>query len=60
MVMSSFRYDRDGRLLVGSVGSLDHAASPTHEFWAKKKLAALFPQLEHKKNLITPGMAGLP
>ncbi len=49
LVMSSFRYDRDGRLLVGSVGSLDHAASPTHEFWAKKKLAALFPQLEHKK-----------
>ncbi|GLQ15855.1 NAD(P)/FAD-dependent oxidoreductase [Maritalea porphyrae] len=49
LVMSSFRYDRDGRLLVGSVGSLDHAASPTHEFWAKKKLAAIYPQLSHKK-----------
>lgn len=49
LVMSSFRYDRDGRLLVGSVGSLDHVASPTHEFWAKKKLAALYPQLAHKK-----------
>ncbi|WP_299343702.1 FAD-binding oxidoreductase [uncultured Maritalea sp.] len=49
LVMSSFRYDRDGRLLVGSVGSLDHAASATHEFWAQKKLAAIYPQLAHKK-----------
>jgi len=49
LVMTSFRYDRDGRLLVGSVGALDHAASPTHELWAHKKLAAVYPQLAHKK-----------
>lgn len=49
LVMSSFRYDSDGRLLVGSVGSLDHATSPTHEFWAQKKLAAIYPQLARKK-----------
>jgi len=48
LVMSSFRRDRDGRLLVGSVGSLDHQASSTHEFWAQKKLAAIYPELEGK------------
>lgn len=49
LVMSSFRFDRAGRLLVGSVGSLDHQASSTHELWAQKKLAALYPELEGKK-----------
>ncbi|MGJ8527199.1 NAD(P)/FAD-dependent oxidoreductase [Maritalea sp.] len=49
MVMSSFRFDRDGRFLLGSVGSLNHAASSAHKFWAQKKLAALYPQLAGKK-----------
>jgi len=48
MVMSSFRYDCEGRLLVGSVGSLDHFASGVHETWAQKKLAQIYPQLATK------------
>lgn len=44
-VMSSFRRDHAGRLLVGSLGALDHAGSAIHRGWARKKLAALFPDL---------------
>jgi len=44
-VMSAFRRDRDGRLMLGSLGALDHAGSAVHRRWARKKLAALFPAL---------------
>jgi len=44
-VMSAFRRDHAGRLLVGSLGALDHAGSVVHRGWARKKLAALFPDL---------------
>lgn len=44
-VMSAFRRDHDGRLLVGSLGALDHPGSAVHRGWARKKLAALFPAL---------------
>lgn len=44
-VMSSFRLDRAGRLLVGAVGSLDSAGGPLHRAWAVRKIATLFPAL---------------
>lgn len=45
MVMSSFRTDAMGRLIVGAVGSLGHAASGLHRAWAARYLAHLFPSL---------------
>lgn len=45
MVMSSFRRDGAGRLIIGGIGSLDHAGGEIHRRWASRKLAALFPRL---------------
>ncbi len=44
-VMSSFRLDRAGRLVVGGIGSLEEAGGPVHRDWARRKVAALFPDL---------------
>ena len=44
-MMSSFRRDAAGRLLIGAIGSLDHAGSSVHRRWASRKLGALFPQV---------------
>ena len=44
-VMSAFRRDAEGRLVVGSLGQLDHAGSGIHRRWARRKLANLFPRL---------------
>jgi glycine/D-amino acid oxidase-like deaminating enzyme len=42
-VMSSFRMDGAGRLILGAIGSLDGPGRPLHRGWARRKLAALFP-----------------
>jgi glycine/D-amino acid oxidase-like deaminating enzyme len=44
MVMSSFRLDAAGRLIVGAVGSLHGVGLSIHHGWARRKLGALFPQ----------------
>ena len=44
-VMSSFRLDAAGRLLIGAVGSLQGPGARWHRAWAARKLAALFPDL---------------
>lgn len=44
-VLTSFRLDRDGRFLLGAVGSLGYATAPLHLAWARRKLAALYPDL---------------
>ncbi len=44
-MMSSFRLDAAGRLLIGAIGSLDHAGSAVHRRWAARKIGALFPQI---------------
>lgn len=44
-VMTSFRLDQAGHLLIGAIGSLDHAGRSIHQAWAKRKLAKLYPQL---------------
>jgi glycine/D-amino acid oxidase-like deaminating enzyme len=45
LVMSSFRRDAAGRLIIGGIGSLDHPGEPVHRNWAERKMVKLFPQL---------------
>ena len=45
MVMSSFRWDAEGRLVIGGVGSLDSLGRGAHLAGAQRKLTMLFPQL---------------
>ena len=45
LVMTSFRMDAGGRLIVGAIGALDHAGAGLHRAWARRKMPALFPQL---------------
>ncbi|HWU50185.1 MAG TPA: FAD-binding oxidoreductase [Asticcacaulis sp.] len=44
-VLSSFRMDRMGRLIFGSVGALSGAGEIIHKGWARRALRRLFPQL---------------
>ncbi|MDE5458897.1 FAD-dependent oxidoreductase [Bradyrhizobium sp. CSA112] len=44
-VLSSFRLDRSGRLVFGSVGALERAGASVHRAWAVRSLRRLFPQL---------------
>ncbi|WP_376960204.1 FAD-binding oxidoreductase [Azospirillum sp. A26] len=44
-VLSSYRFDRRGRLVFGSVGALRGTGTAVHRAWAQRSLAALFPQL---------------
>lgn len=45
LILSSFRLDKDGRLCVGSVGSLDNFAMDVNQTWAKRTLNKVFPQI---------------
>lgn len=44
-VLSSFRFDRQGRLVFGSVGALRGTGHAIHRNWGRRALAKLFPQL---------------
>ena len=44
-VLCSFRLDRSGRLIFGSVGALNGAGRHVHTAWAKRALRKIFPQL---------------
>jgi len=44
-ILSSFRMDKAGRLIFGSVGALRNSGTAIHLGWAKRALARLFPQL---------------
>lgn len=44
LVMSSFRIDRQGRLIVGGIGDLDGPGRAIHQSWARRKLRELFPR----------------
>lgn len=46
LVMTSFRRDAEGRMIVGAIGGMGHALSGLHRHWARRKLTALFPQLD--------------
>ncbi|MFN4312018.1 MAG: NAD(P)/FAD-dependent oxidoreductase [Ferrovibrio sp.] len=45
MVMNSFRMDRAGRLVFGSIGALRGSGAAVHRAWAKRALRKLFPGL---------------
>lgn len=45
MVLSSFRLDRAGRLVFGSVGALDGLGLAVHRAWARRAMAKIFPAL---------------
>lgn len=45
LVMSSFRTDAAGRLILGGMGDPGHTAGAIHAAWARRKLARLFPDL---------------
>ena len=44
-ILSSFRFDRAGRLVFGSVGALRGTGLAIHEAWAKRALRRLFPRI---------------
>ncbi|MDH0614560.1 MULTISPECIES: FAD-binding oxidoreductase [unclassified Agrobacterium] len=44
-ILSSFRMDKAGRLIFGSVGALRGTGAAIHRAWAKRSLKRLFPQL---------------
>lgn len=45
LVLSSFRLDKAGRLIVGSVGMVDKTAFRLHRDWTKRTLSNVFPQV---------------
>ena len=49
LVMSSWRLDRAGRLVIGGMGALNHFGSALHRSWLPRKLAALYPELKDAK-----------
>lgn len=44
-ILSSYRFDRQGRLVFGSVGALRGGGQAVHRAWGRRELARLFPQL---------------
>lgn len=42
-VMTSFRMDAEGRLIVGAVGSLEKMGASIHQAWIRRKLDLMFP-----------------
>jgi len=47
MVMSSFRLDATGRMILGGIGDVAGPARAVHAGWARRKLRAIFPELAH-------------
>ncbi len=47
LIMSSFRTDRAGRLILGGIGNADGHGEPIHAGWARRKLRAVYPDLAH-------------
>ena len=45
MVMSSFRIDQAGRMIVGAIGNLEGPGRAVHASWARRKLAKVYPEL---------------
>lgn len=45
-ILSSFRFDKEGRLVFGSVGALRGPGLPIHRNWGRRAMTKLFPQLK--------------
>ncbi|MDR6633116.1 sarcosine oxidase [Phyllobacterium sp. 1468] len=48
-ILSSFRMDRAGRLIFGSVGALRGTGMAVHKAWAARSIRKLFPQIKDVK-----------
>ena len=48
-VPGSYRHDANGRLIIGSVGSLNGLGGNLHVAWARRTIRNLFPTLQQKK-----------
>lgn len=46
LVMSSWRLDQAGRLVIGGMGALNHFGSGLHRSWLIRKLGTLYPELK--------------
>lgn len=44
-VMTSFRVDGDGRMIIGGIGNLEGPGAAIHASWARRKLRSLFPSI---------------
>lgn len=49
LVMSSFRIDEAGRMIVGGVGNTDGPGGAIHRKWARRRLRSLFPSIGELK-----------
>lgn len=45
LILSSYRLDASGRLIVGSVGKVEGFANELHKAWAKRTINKIFPQI---------------
>lgn len=45
LIMTSFRLDQAGRMIIGGMGDLGNAGRSAHVSWVRRKLADLYPQL---------------
>jgi glycine/D-amino acid oxidase-like deaminating enzyme len=45
LILSSFRLDQAGRLIVGSVGQVENGGYSLHESWARRTIRKIFPQV---------------
>ena len=45
MILSSFRLDQSGRLIVGSVGQVENRGYSLHKSWARRTIRKIFPQV---------------
>ena len=45
LILSSYRLDAAGRLIVGSVGSVDRLGHGLHQSWARRAINKAFPQI---------------
>lgn len=45
MILSSFRMDQAGRLMVGSVGQVERKGYAVHKSWAQRTIKKIFPQV---------------
>ncbi|WP_275096916.1 NAD(P)/FAD-dependent oxidoreductase [Sedimenticola hydrogenitrophicus] len=49
LVMSSFRIDLTGRLIIGGIGNLEGPGAKVHTSWSDRKLRQLFPWLGRRR-----------
>jgi glycine/D-amino acid oxidase-like deaminating enzyme len=45
LILSSFRLDRSGRLIVGSVGQVENMGYSLHKGWVRRTIKKIFPQV---------------